>query len=232
MMKLVRDLIVPGCSALVCAALLWKGYPSRVTSLKTSYDVTAAPPLAQLSPSFVNILTLGNKALYDDFINLWLLQMLVAPERPIESERLLTTIRAVIRHKPKFETLYLLSCFTLYLDYKRPEACQEIILAGLEAFPQSWRLPMTQAYVHYFLLKEPAQAASFFQMAASRPGSPAYVQNLVKKLISENQLDTDDLESSLQILSSQPAGAEFIKVLRSLGKLQSEDPATQNQEKQ
>ncbi len=225
MFKRLKDFIVPGAGIILCTGLLWKTYPSRVSGLYASYDGLVAPPLSELRPDIVNILTLGHKNIYDNFINIWLLQLLIDPDKSVDPERMMTAIRAVIRHTPKLETIYMLSCFTMYLDYKKPENCQEIILAGLQVFPQSWRLPMTQAFVHYFLLKEPAQAASFFQMAASRPNSPPYVQNLVQKLLSENKLDPEDVERSLGILGAHPANQEFVKILRSFGKMNETAPS-------
>lgn len=229
MFKRIRDLIVPGLGAVLCAAMLWKTNPGRVAALHASYDALSAPPLAELQPSFVNILTFGHQNLYEDFINIWLLQILLDSEKAHDPEKLMQTIRSVLKHTPRLETLYMLSCFTMYLDYKKPEACQEIILAGLSVFPESWRLPMTQAYVHYFLLKEPAQAASFFQMAASRPHSPPYVKRLVQKLLSENELDPVDLERSLEIIGSHKTSEEFIKVLQSFGKMTKTGSAPEDQ---
>ncbi len=75
---------------------------------------------------------------------------------------------------------------------------------------------MTQGYVSYFLMKEPAQAASFFMMAASRPKSPAYVQRLVNKLIRENTLDPKDIEESLKILDQHGGSETFKQILSTI----------------
>lgn len=216
-MRLISS-IVPACCLVLSGALLWIHYPKRVKDLQHAYEIASAPPLSALNPAFIPIVTLGHKNIYDDFINIWLLQTLVDSRKADSAETLMASIRPVIKHQPRLETLYLLSCFTMYLDYKKPEYCQEIILAGLKAFPESWRLPMTQAYVHYFLLKEPAQAASFFMMAATRPQSPEYVQRLVQKILKENELNAADLQRSMEIIAGSRAGDQFLKMLQAFGK--------------
>ncbi|MFY7929805.1 MAG: hypothetical protein ACOVS5_13120 [Oligoflexus sp.] len=218
-MSQFRSMALPGLLAVATTAALWHSYPQRVAQLRTSYDPLATPPLSDMHPTLINIFTLGHKNIYDDFINIWLLQIIIDSDRKHNPDELMRTIRAVIRHQPKLETIYMLSCFVMFQDYKRPEYCQEIILAGLGAFPQSWRLPMTQAFVHYFLLKEPAQAASFFMMAASRPQSPPYVQRLVQKLLKENTLAPEDVERSLDIMGFIGSGDQFKKMLETFGKM-------------
>ncbi len=215
---MLRPLFMSGLGAIVFGSILWQGLPRRVAELQRTYDIAASPPLSQINPVFIDLLTFGHKAIYDDFINLWLLQILMDTRKPSDPEQLMQSVRSVIRHHPRLETVYMLSCFTMYLEYKRPEFCQEIILAGLQAFPDSWRLPMTQGYVHYFLLKEPAQAASFFMMAASRTQSPDYVKRVVQKLLKENELNADDLQRSMEIMGGTQIGDQFLMLLQSLGK--------------
>ncbi|MCX6130441.1 MAG: hypothetical protein NTX25_15435 [Proteobacteria bacterium] len=225
----MRASLWPLAASLLSCGVLLKTIPQRVATLKSSYDVLSPPPLSGLSPNFINILTLGHKAVYDDFIDIWLLQALMDERRGNDSERMMTSIRSVIKHLPKLETIYMLACFTMFQDLKNPAACQEIMLAGLKAFPASWRLPMTQGYVEYFLMKQPAQAASFFMMAASRPDSPIYVQKTVQKLLQENTLSPEDLKRSLEIMSETESNASFIKMLEAFGKLNSQsnpEPAT------
>lgn len=217
-----KYLVLPGLALALFGTLLWVGYPQRVQDLHRNYRIAEAPPMAQISPPFIGVLTLGHKNIYDDFINIWLLQSLLDTRKAADPEELMSSIRSVIRHVPRLESIYLLSCFTMYLDYKKPEYCQEIILAGLKAFPESWRLPMTQAYVHYFLLKEPAQAASFFMMAASRPQSPDYVKRLVKKLLAENELNAEDVKRSMEIMAGDKSGGPFLRMLEEFGKLSNE----------
>ncbi len=126
---------------------------------------------------------------------------------------MMVLIRSVLRHQPRLETSYMLSCIIMFDEFKHPEECQEISLLGLKAFPQSWRIPMLQGYVHAVLLKEPAQAAAFFNMAASRPHRPSWVQRLVSKLTDSSAFTEDDLQQSIQILSRSPQSEEFSDLL-------------------
>ena len=225
MFQSFRSIFWPLLVSLFFIGLLLKSAPHRVETLKNSYDILSPPPLSNLSSNMINIMSLGHKAIYDDFINIWLLQALLDDRRGNNPERMMQSIRSVIKHLPKLETLYMLSCFTMFQDLKKPEACQEIMLAGLKAFPTSWRLPMTQGYVEYFLLRHPAQAASFFMMAASRPDSPPYVQKTVQKLLRENTLTPADLQRSLEIIGETESNASFIKLLQSFSKMNNLAPA-------
>ncbi|WP_141736178.1 hypothetical protein [Oligoflexus tunisiensis] len=213
-----RSLILPVLASLLFIGVLLKTNDQRLKTLRNEYDIFAAPPLSQFSSGVIAVLTLGHKGIYDDFINIWLLQTLLDPRKGDDAEGMMRQIRSVIRHHPKLETTYMLSCIVMMQDFKRPEHCQEIILAGLKAFPMSWRLPMTQGYVEYFEMKQPAQAASFFMMAASRPHSPEYVQNTVKKLLREKDLTPEDLKRSLEIIAETESSDTFLKLLQSFGK--------------
>ncbi len=217
----IRSQLVPFLVAFSCAGLLWVQYPQRLAIIKSAYQIEAPPPLSNLQPAFVNVVTLGFKNVYDDFVSIWLIQSLV-DSRKRDPEKLVAAVRSVIRHHPKLETTYLLPCFVLFRDFNRPDVCQEIIIAGLQAFPSSWRLPMTQGYVHYFLLKQPAQAASFFMMAASRPKSPPYVKRLVSKLLRENNLSAEDLQMSLDLMEQHGDSQSFKEMLRTFGKWNTE----------
>jgi hypothetical protein len=214
----IRSLLLPLLASLVFIGLLLNTNDQRLKTLHREYDIFAPPPLSQFSSAVISVITLGHKAIYDDFINIWLLQTLLDSRKGQNAEAMIEMIRSVIKHHPQLETTYMLSCFVMLQDFKKPEYCQEIILAGLKAFPTSWRLPMTQGYIDYFQMKQPAQAASFFMMAASRPGSPEYVQKTVKKLLSEKDLTPEDLQKSLDIMAETENSETFIKLLKSFGK--------------
>ncbi|MFW7381650.1 MAG: hypothetical protein ACOH5I_22775 [Oligoflexus sp.] len=192
--------------------------PQRIDHILANRKIFSPPPLSQLNSKLVNILTLGHKHVYDDFINIWLLQTLVESDKPPEPDRMMDMIRSVIKHHPQHETLYMLSCYVMIQDFSRPENCQEIILEGLQAFPESWRLPVQQGYVHAFLTKQPAQAASFFMLASSRKNAPPWVPGAIERLLSQEGISESDLTSSLQIMESQPEHSSFIEMLKRLQK--------------
>lgn len=213
-MKNLASLIFILTPITLSGAYLIQSAPERVDRLNQEYKTFSPPPLSNLKPSFIDIITLGHKHVYDDFINLWLLQALLDENKPANVEQAMLGIRSVVQHQPKLETIYMLSCIVMFDDYKEPKHCQEIILEGLKAFPTSWRLPMLQGYVHAVLLEEPAQAASFFLMAASRPKAPSWVQRLAKKLIDQKNIRSEDLDRSIEILEQSPNSGVFKGILK------------------
>jgi hypothetical protein len=209
----IKEIVISLIIFCGCLSQLIRSMDARLISIERDKKVYQAPPLSTLPRPIVNIATLGYKAVYDDFINLWLLQILTEKNKPQNPEELLNVINTVTSHKPPIETLYMLSCFVMMQEFNRPETCKRIILDGLSAIPNSWRLPMTQGYVQAFITKEPAQAASFFQMAASREQSPEWVKKVAIKLVRENKLAADDISKSLEIIEAYPEAKELLKFL-------------------
>ena len=199
---------------------LWTSALTVVCDLLQHQDAALAPtaaevaPLSFIHPDHLDAVILGQKQLYDDFLQLWLLQRLGDPPSADGGERLLGAIRSVIRHQPKIESLYLVSCIGLFNDYHHPEHCQEIVLAGLKVMPQSWKLPMMQGYVHNFLLDQPGLAAAFFDHAAALPSSPPYVKSLAKRLAAKEGMSLEEARKNLELLLWDNAGSglqRFIK---------------------
>jgi hypothetical protein len=207
---------LPFLAVLALGGALIATMPSRIERLKSTYQLYAPPPLSHVKPEFLNILLLGHKPIYEDFISVWLLQTIMQEGVTKEFEPMMSQIRSVIRHEPKLETTYMLSCFIMIKELKHPEVCQEIILAGLRAFPMSWRLLMTQAYVEFAEMNHPAQAASFFMMAAQRENAPDYVKKAAKKLLETKTLTSEDLEASMNLISDKEGSAQFKKLLESV----------------
>lgn len=169
-----------------CFALVWVF--SQVTgrldqTLAGQQTVVSPPPLSRLSTSVLNTVTLGYRGLYDDFADIWLLQTLGEKDiKRFDPGQLVAAIRAVTRHGPKLESLYLLSCFVLTFELGKPEECQAITVDGMKALPASWRIPMTQGYVTAFVLHDPAAGALYYDLAGSRQGAPAFMTTLARKL--------------------------------------------------
>lgn len=230
----VLPLVLPLLGIFTLGTLLVLTAPQRVEKLKSTYELYATPPLSQINPSILNIVLLGHKAMYEDFIAIWLLQTLMQEGEPKEADPLMAQIRSVIRHEPKLETTYMLACFVMLNQVKRPEFCQEINLAGLRAFPMSWRLLMTQAYVEYAAMNHPAQAASFFMMAAQRQNAPEYVRKAAKKLLETKALTAEDVKASMDLIAEKDGNTQFKQLLESIQKNKregtDEQPASRDQE--
>lgn len=210
--------VLPALGVFIFGAILVSTAPQRVEKLKSTYEIYSTPPLAQIKPSILNIILLGHKAIYEDFISIWLLQTLMQEGVQKEADPLIAQIRSVIRHEPKLETTYMLACFVMLNELKRPEFCQEINLAGLRAFPMSWRLLMTQAYVEFSAMNHPAQAASFFTMAAQRENAPEYVKKAAKKLLETRDLTDEDIKASMDLIAEKEGNSQFKQLLESIQK--------------
>ncbi|MEZ4743734.1 MAG: hypothetical protein R3B45_15035 [Bdellovibrionota bacterium] len=181
---------------------------------KSHYSILDAPPFSQLTSASLDILTIGHRGLYDDFINIWLLQILADKSLPtLDVKQLNQTILQVTRLHPKIEAIYMIACFSMALDLKHPQFCEEIILDGLKAFPQSWRLPMTQGFVYLNLLKLPAKASAFYNLASSRKDSPPYVASLAKKLINREEITPEETQQALDLMLKVPGGSKFADFL-------------------
>lgn len=210
-----------GWTTLVAVALTAAGvyFSARTTFRQETQraEVFTTPPLTELSPNVIPIVTLNQQAIFDDVIHLWLMQVLLHPEAPRQPEKLESVIRATLKHRPKIESLYMLTCFVAMRDLGRPQLCQEITLAGLEVFPQSWRLPMTQGFVHAFVLNEPLQAANFYLLASTRPKSPPYVANVARKLAQREDISEQDYRKSLELMLGGDQPERFRSFLERYG---------------
>lgn len=218
MWKKATPLVFPLLGVLLFGGALVSTMPARIVHLKGSYELYAAPPLAHMNPRFLTAFMLGQKAVYDDFISIWLLQTLMQTDTKKDHEKLMEQIRSVIKHQPKLETTYMLSCFVMLNELKHPEYCQEINLTGLKAFPMSWRLLMTQAFVEYSAMNHPAQGASFFMMAAQRENAPPYVKKAAEKLLKTKTLTDEDIRASLELISQSEGRSQFADLLKSIDK--------------
>lgn len=190
---------------------------------RASWRLVAAPPLAQLDTARLNMLMLGHRGLYDDFVAVWAIQFLAEPSltKIATAESVNNAIRAITRHQVRLESLYLISCFVLALDFNRPEYCEGISVDGLKAFPNSWRIPMTQGFIAAFKQNDNLKAASFLEIAASRPNSPPYVAKVAQKLALKSSASGEDLNETLNMLREVPGGTRIIEVLRERLKNQS-----------
>ncbi len=183
---------------------------------RASWSLVSAPPLAHLSPERIKILTLGHKGLYDDFATIWAIQFLADPELKSKSsaQDVYAALLPIAKNLPRLESFYLLSCFVLALDFKEPSYCESISIQGLKAFPQSWRIPMTQGFVATLIENNDMKAAALYQLAASKEGSPAYVSKLVARLAQRGFADGQDLNETADLLKQVPGGTRIISILR------------------
>lgn len=189
---------------------------ARGPSERAVFDRLAAPPLSSWSSRTINATMLGHRGLYDDFISIWLVQLLADNQLKsyASAEKAYKIIESIIRHQPKLESVYLMSCLVLAIDFNRPDLCEPISLQGLKAFPNSWRIPMTQGFVAAFKLGNAAKAASYYAVASTRPNSPEWVQNYAKKLANQGVESGQDLNETIMLLKEVPGGTRLLELMR------------------
>lgn len=208
-----RDLLLPAVGVCGCIAALRPVAGRLFHRDQERILMSQTIPLESVPRTLVPVITFGHKNVYDDIVHIWLIQSLLDQRFTAKPDVLVRQIESVIEKRPAIETLYMLSCFIAMKDLQRPELCQSITIAGLEVFPNSWRLPMTQGFVHAFILNEPMQAASFYLLAASRPNSPSYVQRVAEKLAAKETVNEDDYQHSLELMFGPKHAEEFRQLL-------------------
>jgi len=198
MKRMLYILVVAGLAALFAFS------KERTRELGVnSYRLLSLPPLVQLHPKLIDAITLGHRGLYDDFISIWLLQILMSDDLPtVTADELNDVSLAILKQRPKLESIYMLTCFILARDYGRSELCHQIIHLGLELFPNSWRLPVTLGFMYAFQLNDKERASAYYHMAASRPDAPKYFATAAQKMAAGETADSSDLETSLDLIFS------------------------------
>jgi hypothetical protein len=183
---------------------------------RKSWKLVSAPPMANVGTKQLNIMTLGHRGLYDDFATIWAVQFLADKnlKAAATADEVYAALHSITRHKPHLESLYMLSCFVLAMDYKRPELCEKISIEGLQAFPESWRIPMMQGFIASYELNDPLKAAGFYHIAASRPTSPPYVAHLAEKLTKKGFSSGEDLNETADMLKNVPGGTRILELMR------------------
>ncbi|MBF0441108.1 MAG: hypothetical protein HQK54_04325, partial [Oligoflexales bacterium] len=59
---------------------------------------------------------------------------------------------------------------------------------------------MLQGFIYAFALKEPGNAASFYELAASKTKSPPWVASLAKKMAARENLSIEEVKQNLEAL--------------------------------
>ncbi len=178
-----------------------------------SNDIYALPPLVQIPPEFTQLFFLGFDEIYRDFLNIWLLQAITEEPAAPDSQKMLRLIRQVIRHKPRFESLYMLSCFVMTKIYHNPESCEEITKAGLTVFPESFRIAVTQGFTSGFILNQPAQAAQYYFLASTIPNAPEHIRKIAVKFASLQPMSESDINDSLRSILNEENGSKLRQFL-------------------
>jgi hypothetical protein len=129
-----------------------------------------------LNAPWLKHVLLGYENLYGDALSFSFTHALANHQLP--SEALTAQIPKIAAYRPRHEEFYLAACQYLMNVAAKPQECLSLTMLGLQTFPQSWRIPLLQGFVHANKLKQPAQAAAFYALAGSRKNSPPWVVEL------------------------------------------------------
>jgi hypothetical protein len=181
---------------------------------KSLFSILKQAPFSQLQTRILNVVTLGYRPAYDDFMAIWAIQLMADPRLADEdAEEVFKSLEGVLRHLPRKEALYMSSCFILSLDLKRPDLCEKVTSYGLKAMPESWRIPVTQAFMYIYKLTDKKNAALFYSLAASKKGAPQFLSSLAKKLQEQTDLKVTELKQTLEYLNDVEGGSRFSEFL-------------------
>jgi hypothetical protein len=189
---------------------------SRGVRERAAIDKLMVPPLAYWSPNIVSIATLGHRSLYEDFLVIWILQILA--DRQLSTyangSQVFNAVIPALKQHPRVEAIYLMACFVIGMDLESPKYCEEISRQGLMAFPESWRIPMVQGFIHLFQTGEKDKAAAYYALAATRPTSPDYVKRLAQKTAEKSDATPEDLNQTLETFKEIPGGTKLLEAIR------------------
>lgn len=169
---------------LVLTAASWNHFSTEtLAEINERKNIGEHPPFSSLQRPIINVLLLGQKELYDDFIHLWTTQYLASKEifkkDPKQLEQILRRIAHLKVRSPYF---YQVSCFRFIFDFKTPWLCEEIAKIGMAVAPESWIIPAILGYA-FMEQEDYHQAARFFTLAGKIEGSPDYFKEVGSSLL-------------------------------------------------
>ncbi len=168
---------------ILCFAIFYLGSTSssRLATLEKSKSNYQLPPLSSYSPTVIAIATIGQRALYDDFISIWLTVELQNPHKKEDITELDPFISAILELKPLVPSSYYLPCY-LMIELKDSRKCIKYLDIGKKLFPNDWKMPFLEGYISLFLLSEPKRASVYFSQAEKLEKAPKYVKGIRMKL--------------------------------------------------
>lgn len=110
----------------------------------------------------------------------------------------------------------MLSCFVLGLDLKRADLCKEVIIDGMKAMPDSWRIPITMGFMYAYQLNDVSNAVIYYSLAASRPDAPDFLKKLSVNMLEKNSISVQELQESLENMFDAPGGSKVGAFLNDL----------------
>ena len=168
---------------ILCFAILYidSTSSSRLATLQKSKSNYQLPPLSSYSPTVIAIATIGQSALYDDFISIWLTVELQSPHKKEDVPDLDPFISSILELKPLVPSSYYLPCY-LMIELEASRKCIKYLDIGKKLFPNDWKMPFLEGYISLFILSEPQKASKYFAEAEKLEKAPKYIKGIRTKL--------------------------------------------------
>lgn len=202
MKKFVTWIALPIWLLLLAGSLISVSRRSHEAALKY-YAFIEKPPFSELSPAFIDVISIGHKGIIDDALLFHALNYLMDVRlRGSDPAEVQMALKATTRLQPKIESIYMFGCLVLALELKHPEGCEPLITDGINLFPDGWRLPVTLGTILFNNMKDDAKAAIFYEIAAHKPNAPSFAKSFAIKLRNRAKPDPIELEAMIQSLGA------------------------------
>lgn len=140
-----------------------------------------------LPPAFLQMMTLGHQTLMADLLWLQLIQYYGGTiEQNEKQTHLFAYVDTLTSLDPDFEDAYV---FSSYLLADQPEQAMKILKKGIEAYPQSWRIPFQAGFIQYLKFKDYQSATQYFELSAQRPNAPDLPNRFAAQLYKRTDAD-------------------------------------------
>jgi len=149
------------------------------------------------SAQYLKVASLGYEQLLADL--LWLKAIQHIGEKKISGagyDWIYKALDTVTSLDPKFIMPYVAGGLALTIDAEKVDLSNRLLIKGVENIPENWQLPFYLGFNYFFFKKDYKLAARYMEIAASKPGSPAYLTSLASRLY----VQAEDPSYALQFL--------------------------------
>lgn len=205
-----------GVAAIICliALTVLQRTSLQIAAWQDSQPIASdLPVFIDLKPQALEALTFGHKAAYDDFLTLWTMHSMVDSAFAFHLEDWRDVVRRILVHEPRLETFYTFTCIASQVLKNDIDICVELTAIGLKVFPESWRIPVTQAYIYGVILKDKEKAGAFYRLAAAQPKCPPYVISAAN-YIAGDMSNADQVDIALKLMLDATDSADLESVVR------------------
>ncbi len=176
--------------SVVGAALVYFSSFYAHSTQKSTLDFVAK--LSEVPSNLDSLISLGHVGAVHSFLQLWLVQN-HDQKIVLESDSSVDILNNLAMKRPRFESFYVMTCHS-YMKALRPENCEKVSEIGLEIFPTSYPISMTQTYTELAFFQNLKKAARYIEVASRSKNPPPFIATLLKKLTTGKGLRQEDLD--------------------------------------